>query len=308
MPVSEKKKRKASPSVNGGYTDNVESLDMNGGMEAERENQRKGKGRKGKKGEGKGKTASNPDTLLIENMISQKGLEPNGKSSSRTSLNHSSNDLNMYDRDSDLDFQHSAHDSFSDTGPHREMAIDCPESFLAKVKSSSRYPSQYPASGSVPPGNSSTPNRNTDSVRDSPRTDTGLSDRAATGIGGTQPQPSLELLERLRMHQEELRKRREEEARLQQEDDFLRSSLRGSQKLQALQKNRVAQAQLSAPPPPSGVVNAGYMEADEEGELVDEVDQVEAPAQHYIQKTAGQILERNDRVQIYFLFVACLPF
>ncbi|ESO96509.1 hypothetical protein LOTGIDRAFT_115808 [Lottia gigantea] len=63
-------------------------------------------------------------------------------------------------------------------------------------------------------------------------------------------QPSNEQLERLRHHQEELRRRREEEARHRKEEDFLRTSLRGSKKLQALEK-RV---------PPSGVDNSGFAE------------------------------------------------
>jgi len=51
--------------------------------------------------------------------------------------------------------------------------------------------------------------------------------------------------------QEDLRRRKENEERVAQEKEFLRSSLRDSRKLQALE---------SRPPPklPSGIVNDGY--------------------------------------------------
>ncbi|KAK7103098.1 hypothetical protein V1264_018062 [Littorina saxatilis] len=292
MPVAEKKRKTSSPARDGSVSRSVETLDMNAMMERERESPRKGKGRKG---EGKGgKATSNPDTPLIEDMMSGGGLSPNGKTSSHNSLNQSSHDVSMYDMDSDPGFTHSQQNSFSDTGPHREMAIDCPESFIATVKSPPRYPP--PNNGApaplprVPP---TTPSKKGDGGQERARTDAMLSDAAYMVAGGDQNKPTNEQLERLRKHQDELRKRREEESRHQQEQDFLRSSLRESKKLQALENRRMAQAtQLAAPP--VGIVNTAFIDAeldddDDEGELVDDIDGVElsVPQERYLKKNAG---------------------
>ena len=307
MPVAEKKRR-SSPSKNGGLNGSVEALGMNGTMEKERESPRKGKGGKGKKGEGRGsKAASNPDTPLIEDMISHGGLAPNGKASSHGSLNHSAHDLDAFDLDLDAGFQHSEQNSFSDSGPHREMAIDCPETFVATVKTPPRYPPPAPNSGTAPPAAvprvpPTTPSKSADSVKDKARTEATLSDAAFMVTGGSQPKPTAEQLERLRKHQEELRKRREEESRQQQEQDFLRSSLRGSQKLQALENRRMAQAQQMAPP--TGIINTAFVDAEEEdedeGELVDDIDGMEqsVPVERYLRKNAGQL-----HTYIYLLYV-----
>ncbi|XP_062714438.1 protein PALS1 isoform X5 [Aedes albopictus] len=94
-----------------------------------------------------------------------------------------------------------------DNGPHREMAVDVPESFIARQKTPPRYP---------PP-------------------------RSTT--------------------QEQLRRRREEEERIAAQNDFLRNSIRGSQKLRHLQDNPVVEK------PTIGVDNEAYTE-DEEPEKI----------------------------------------
>jgi hypothetical protein len=53
-----------------------------------------------------------------------------------------------------------------------------------------------------------------------------------------------------------LRKRKEEEDRVAQQNEFLNRSVRGSQKLQALESHTTPQS-------PSGVVNDGYSSAEE---------------------------------------------
>jgi hypothetical protein len=287
MPVAEKKRKTGSSlsSSNGG---SLEALEMNGMMERERESPRKGKGKGKNKGDRNSK--SNPDTLIIEDMMQA----PNGKASSHQSLDHTSlHDLSTvgYDLDSDI-VCHSEQNSFSETAPHREMAIDCPDSFIATVKSPPRYPPPQPSLAPqstttgprVPP---TTPSRT--AVSDKSRTDATLSDAALAVAGTSQPKPTAEQLERLRHHQEELRKRREEETRQAQEQEFLRSSLRGSAKLQALENRRQRQAHS---PPPAGIDNAAFMdmEEDDEGELVDDVDGVELsmPSELYLRKNTGQ--------------------
>lgn len=62
--------------------------------------------------------------------------------------------------------------------------------------------------------------------------------------------------------QEQLRRRREEEERIAAQNDFLRNSLRGSQRLRALQDNPVA-----ADKPAIGVDNEAYAD-DEEPEKI----------------------------------------
>lgn len=56
-----------------------------------------------------------------------------------------------------------------------------------------------------------------------------------------------------------MRRRREEEDRIAQQNEFLRASLRGSRKLQALQEQD--------PRPPVGVENDAFI-ADEDGERI----------------------------------------
>lgn len=291
MPVAEKKHKK-SAGRNDGMNGSVEMLEMNGMMEKERESPRKGKGGKGKKDGRVSKTVSNPDTPLIEDLVGRGGkLAPNGKTSSNNSLNHSAHDFNMYDPDSDPGFDHSGQNSFSDSGPHREMAIDCPDSFIATVKTPPRYPppAQSSAPSTMPRVPPTTPSKTADSVKDKARTDATLSD-VATVMASSQPQPTLEQLERLRKHQEELRKRREEENRQQAEQEFLRASLRGSKKLQALENKRMGHGQAS---PPTGFVNTAFVDAEEEAELVDDVDgapmslQLPQLQQRYLKKNTG---------------------
>ena len=291
MPASEKR-GKASPAKHGGLNGSVEALEMNGMMmtEKERDSPRKSKGSKGKR---TSTAASNPDTPLIEDMLTQGGLAPNGKTSSHNSLSVSSQDVSMYDMDADPGFDHSQHDSVDSDGPHREMAIDCPDSFVATVKTPPRYPPpQNPTVPRVPP---TTPSRTADSVKDKARTEATLNDAAMVVAGGAQPKPTTDQLERLRKHQEELRKRREEENRQQQEQDFLRTSLRGSKKLQALENKRMAQTQQL--PTSIGIINTAFVDAEDdededEGELVDDVDAGQSsqavPVERYLKKNAGQ--------------------
>lgn len=65
----------------------------------------------------------------------------------------------------------------------------------------------------------------------------------------------------LNIQQEQLRRRREEEERIAAQNDFLRNSLRSSQRLRALQDNPVVEK------PASGVENEAYIE-DEEPEKI----------------------------------------
>ena len=61
-----------------------------------------------------------------------------------------------------------------------------------------------------------------------------------------------------------IQKRRQEESQRQAEEDFLRASLRGSKKLQALEHNKRPLAPMS-----TGFVNTAF---DDENDLVDDLD------------------------------------
>ncbi|XP_014678966.1 PREDICTED: MAGUK p55 subfamily member 5-like isoform X2 [Priapulus caudatus] len=111
--------------------------------------------------------------------------------------------------------------------PHREVAVDVPDGFVGQSKVPPRYP---------------TPQRPSVAAAASPTHRQGAPDEAA----------SVDQLERIRMYQEDLRKRKEEEDRHEREAEFLRNSLRGSEKLKALMSNT----------PVSGIENIGYEEED----------------------------------------------
>ncbi|XP_036362938.1 MAGUK p55 subfamily member 5-like isoform X1 [Octopus sinensis] len=174
---------------------------------------------------------------LIENVNKQTRLVYTPKTGSLNSLNNS---------------QYVNVDSFQnpyemeDRGPHREMAVDCPENFIGTVKSTPRYP---PPSSTPTKPKISSPQQSASNSREN------LSNEAIYKNTNTLPQrlPTQEELQRAQMHQEYLNKRKEEEARLERENEFLRKSLRESQRLRALESKQVSK-------PPTGYVNTGFTE------------------------------------------------
>lgn len=168
-----------------------------------------------------------------------------------------------------------------DNGPHREMPVDVPDSFVARSKTPPRYPpprpharltSQTPANGTVvkpvPP-----PRTDTISPKDGVTPPRGprapvpppqLPSRAPLN-NNIEPQPTREptkeQLDSIRKFQEQIRKRKAEEERLAQQNEFLNRSLRGSKKLQALESSTAPTA--ASLPPPTGLVNDAYADDDE---------------------------------------------
>lgn len=147
---------------------------------------------------------------------------------------------------------------------HREMAVDVPDSFVARTKTPPRYPPPKPQGQTITPIH----NNNNNSSKSSKK---GGSSGSATPQNGTlpkpAPQPSIppqphspphvpppqEGLMQMPSSQEEIRMRKyEEELKLRREREeqeaMLRSSLRSSQKLQ----------QLASHPVPTGVVNEAF--------------------------------------------------
>ncbi|XP_068628585.1 protein PALS1 isoform X3 [Battus philenor] len=128
----------------------------------------------------------------------------------------------------------------SDTGPHREMPVDVPENFIARNKTPPRYPPPRPpqqVNGSAKAAAPAVPPR--EAPRDAP------------------PRPpaldvTRDQIDSIRKYQEQLRQRKEAEERIAAQNEFLRTSLRGSHKLQALEST----------PPSSGTafVNDAYEE------------------------------------------------
>ena len=156
----------------------------------------------------------------------------------------------------------------SSGGLHREMAIDVPEHFTGMRKEPPRYPTQLSAKSS-PAG---TPSKNGDDFWHG-RQGTGekrLVDKSNL-IHNDSPPPPPPLTEqeeaqhqqKIKHYQEELRKRREEENRLVREQEFLRESLRGSKKLQALEELKQAELNRMAP---IGIVNPNYLPEDDDGD------------------------------------------
>ena len=145
--------------------------------------------------------------------------------------------------------------------PHREMAIDCPANFVGKVKEPPRLPANSQLNrGSPRSSGTSTP------VKGSGRAMRNWEENITPYSEAPAPTAKEQLAneERIRHYQEEVRRQREEKKRLAQEEEFLRTSLRGSKKLQALEEPR---AEGVAPRvPPSGIVNPNFItEEDADG-------------------------------------------
>ncbi|XP_055700690.1 protein PALS1 isoform X3 [Phlebotomus papatasi] len=158
-----------------------------------------------------------------------------------------------------------------DNGPHREMAVDVPDSFIARNKTPPRYPPPRPPiqlNGSAkpipPPRDHLRIEKDGRLVNRAPAPQ--VPDRKITLQQQTPGQiaqivePTPEQLDSIKKFQEQLRRRREEEERIAQQNEFLRASLRGSRKLQALQDGPIVIN-------PIGVENEAYLE-DEEVERI----------------------------------------
>lgn len=150
----------------------------------------------------------------------------------------------------------------SETQPqHREMAIDCPPNFIGVKKEPPRYPSRPNSTSfqSTPPMRHGRPPSSAAKTRTSTDVST-----ASGAVPRQTRQEEMEQLERIKRYQDDLRKRREEEERINREAEFLRTSLRGSKKLQALEEARKENR-----PPPTGIINPNYMVEEEDSVISD---------------------------------------
>lgn len=135
---------------------------------------------------------------------------------------------------------------YEDTGPHREMAIDCPVNFVGSKKEPPRYPRPLSIvhGQSSPSGGTNAFPKNKSSVKEVP---------SRMSI-----EEEMNQQNRMKKYREDIQKRKEQEEKLQREQEFLRTSLRGSKKLQELKEPR------NKPSPNStGFVNPNYISEEE---------------------------------------------
>ncbi|CAG5135007.1 unnamed protein product, partial [Candidula unifasciata] len=234
-----------------------------------------------KKGKTKHKPGNSPELPSIVDYHVNKSftMNTNDNTYGNGYDSYSGGDPNL-SRDSMYDYD------IDDSGPHREMAVDVPENFIANVKSAPRYPPPWSTGSSSHSVQSHSETNNKD--RKGQKADTQQSS-AVSNRGPKQQQSNIEQqpsayeLERLHRHQEALKKRREEEKRLQAEEEFLRASLRESKKLRALENSRSVESA------PTGLVNTGYdgdedaVESKSHSRTVSDV----MPREPYLRKNIG---------------------
>jgi len=169
---------------------------------------------------------------------------------------------------------------YSDAGPHREMAVDCPANFVGVKKEPPRLP--RPLSNVIQTGSPSSAFKSSQTSLTSPAklhatAGSSLSVHSQQAIaldpvdtvGNTSKsqfnRDERDRSERLRRYQEELAKRREMEERINQEQEQLRASLRGSKKMQGLEEKR---ARAHVQEVRDGFDNPNYCADDETDRMV----------------------------------------
>lgn len=157
-----------------------------------------------------------------------------------------------------------------ENGQHREMAVDVPESFIAQNKTTPRYPpprtlNNQMAPPAVPPSKPTHPLERPvppprDHIRmDSDRVAPQLHDKKNAAKIGQILEPTPDQMDSIKKFQEQLRMRREKEERIAAQNEFLRTSLRGSRKLHALEADPVLNER-----PPIGFDNEAYLTEDDD--------------------------------------------
>ncbi|XP_026816925.1 MAGUK p55 subfamily member 5 isoform X3 [Rhopalosiphum maidis] len=148
-----------------------------------------------------------------------------------------------------------------DNGPHRERAVDVPDSFIGRNKTPPRYPPPSRTNRNIGTQNGSVvPERHSAPPPPPPRSDVikqqlqhaSINNNTIVTISSTEP--TKEQLESIKKYQDALRKRKEEEDRVAQQNEFLNRSLRGSKKLRELEHE----------PPETGIVNDGFSSEQDE--------------------------------------------
>lgn len=145
-----------------------------------------------------------------------------------------------------------------ENGQHREMAVDVPESFIAHNKTQPRYPPPRTMNNQTPPAiPPSKPMMNDMRPIPPPRTDLSsqITPQLPSKIGQIL-EPTSDQMDAIKKYQDQLRLRREKEERIAATNEFLRNSVRGSNKLQSLKADHIA--------PPIGFDNEAYLIEDDD--------------------------------------------
>lgn len=139
-----------------------------------------------------------------------------------------------------------------ENGQHREMAVDVPDHFVAHNKTQPRYPPPRTINNTSTPSTKPLPPPRMDSNND--RVTPQLPSREPTNAGkiGQILEPTNDQMDTIKKYQDQLRQRREKEERIAATNEFLRNSVRGSQKLATLKSEHIA-------PPPIGFDNDAYL-------------------------------------------------
>ncbi|XP_054713294.1 protein PALS1-like isoform X2 [Uloborus diversus] len=224
-------------------------------------------------------------TNFSQECVSVETLLPNLLDKLRSSPNENLHKQQLGSKQSDQNFQDRCKISTvaarnhgnrgeSELKQHREMAVDVPDSFVGVAKTAPRYPPQkipdandqrkesHPEFFLYSSGDSSSaendPSLKVNSVpyKNALNSKGNLIDRdslprvtvdSSEGLENA----SEEQLERIRKYQEDIRRRKLAEEKQAKEDEFLRTSLRGSKKLQSLEAN-------PPHPPKHGVINTAF--------------------------------------------------
>jgi len=205
---------------------------------------------------------------------------------------------------------------YSDAGPHREMAVDCPASFIGVKKEPPRLP--RPLSTVIHSGSPSSVLKGSQASLSSPGksyaalgSSTSVHSQQAIALEPEDPagtaskfpfnRDERDRSERLRRYQEELVKRREMEDRINQEQEQLHASLRGSKKMQDLEEKRT---KTHAPEVHDGFDNPNYCTDDGDDQMVPVHSQSK-----YLQQNAkdSNIIAHNSKSAVY-LYSVCVSF
>jgi MAGUK p55 subfamily protein 5 len=152
-----------------------------------------------------------------------------------------------------------------ENGQHREMAVDVPESFIAHSKTQPRYPPPRTLNNSTLPSMSSNDMRPVPPPRDHIRSDSAQQfPTTKAGKIGQILEPTSDQMDSIKKYQDQLRARREKEERIAATNEFLRNSVRGSEKLSTLKAEHIA-------PPPIGFDNEAYIVEDDNSDDVNKM-------------------------------------
>lgn len=182
---------------------------------------------------------------------------------------------------------------------HREMAVDVPETFIAQNKTQPRYPPPRTLNNQ---NSLSMPSKGTSSMhdmrpvpipppRDHTRADSLHLYQNNKGKIGQVLEPTDDQMDSIKKYQDQLRVRREKEERLAAASEFLRNSVRGSEKLRALTKeDHIA-------PPPAGFDNEAYVVNEDDTEDDDVNNKI-----NLIGKTTSHAFIQNYSINVLTTF------